>query len=1101
MRASSILAITGLLLASFATKGQVSLTPLGPTYTQDFNSLPTASSTTWTDNSTLANWYSNRTAIIGSTGSSNTGGLYSFGASSDRAIGSLGSGSAAPIYGVRLKNDGATNITSLAVSFTGEQWRTANTITNTLAFSYQVSGTAFSSVTTGSYTNFTGLNFVSPNLAGGGVAIDGNNTSNQVAVSATITVTIPPGSEIMLRWSDIDDAGSDHGLGIDDLTITAAYPCTPPTAAISGTAAICSGGTSAINFTGTANAIVTYTINGGGNQTITLDGTGNASLSTGVLNANATYALVSADNGSCSQALTGSAVVTVNPLPTASVSGTTTICSGYDANISFTGTPNATVTYDVDGGAPQTVVLDGTGNATVNTGAITTSTTYTVLSVSDGTCSDVVTGSAVVTVDPLPTVTISGSVAICSGQNATITFTGTPNATVNYTVNGSPQIVTLDGTGNATVNTGALTSTTSYDITDVSNGTCTETVTGNATVTVSPLPTAAISGTIAVCSGNSAIITFTGTANATVTYTIDGGAPQTIVLDGTGNATVNTGVLTTTTSYDLVSVTEGLCSDGAAGTATVTVNTNPVAAISGSAVICSGNSANLFFSGTPNAVVNYTVNGNPQSVTLDGTGNATVNSGVLTAPATFALVDVTLNTCTAAATGNAVINVNPAPTASISGTTTIAPGNVADITFTGTPNAVVSYTVNGGPVQTVTLDGSGSATVNTGVLYYDAVYTITDVTLGCTQPVSGSAAVTMTTAYGPIYTYTNAPTGAYDFVAANATGTNLSLLNGAVLSTAPCAFGYTAEEFNANISYDPTTNAAIGMQVNPVYNHRLIITGFSVGVRRSVDGPQSVRMAYSLDNGASWVSSGLDEMPNNSTCDDVTTLTWNTTPFQAVSVANGLRFAVFGFDASTMSGQLQVLNLVINGTVIETPLPITLEYFKGACDGNRLSFDWKVSKENNISGYQLQYSDNGRTFTNVASQPVAIGDGAGKIYNLALYNGAEGLYRLASEEHGGVAQYSEVIRVKCSDNTIVPTKVGITNQVLVVVPGTDLKMNERMTVQVCDMNGVVVSQYTDITCQQLVKEQVSLAQGVYVVRIVQGATVNAYKVFCESAIK
>jgi len=61
------------------------------------------------------------------------------------------------------------------------------------------------------------------------------------------------------------------------------------------------------------------------------------------------------------------------------------------------------------------------------------------------------------------------------------------------------------------------------------------------TITVLTDPTASISGDAAICEGSNSDITFTGTANTTVTYTINRGANQTIGIVGTGSVVLNTG--------------------------------------------------------------------------------------------------------------------------------------------------------------------------------------------------------------------------------------------------------------------------------------------------------------------------------------------------------------------------------------------------------------------------------------------------------------------------------------------------------------------------------------------------------------------------------
>ena len=218
------------LVFSGKVYGQVSLTNGAPTYTQDFNSLAnTGATATWTDNVTLLGWYAAQTSgtFPGTyridSGSSTTGAIYSFGltSASDRCLGALGSGTpATQYYGVRIKNNGTTTITSLALSYTGEQWRYGTNAAQSDTIQYLVGAT---SISTGTYTAVPALTFTSPIITGSATTLNGNLPANRTAISSTITVNVAPGQEIWIRVKDIDNTGSDHGLGIDDLTITATY--------------------------------------------------------------------------------------------------------------------------------------------------------------------------------------------------------------------------------------------------------------------------------------------------------------------------------------------------------------------------------------------------------------------------------------------------------------------------------------------------------------------------------------------------------------------------------------------------------------------------------------------------------------------------------------------------------------------------------------------------------------------------------------------------------------------------------------------------------------------------------------------------------------
>jgi mucin-2 len=64
----------------------------------------------------------------------------------------------------------------------------------------------------------------------------------------------------------------------------------------------------------------------------------------------------------CVQPQAGTMTITVSPPPTVvPFLQVKTICSGQSATITFTGTPNATVTYLVDEEDTATIVLDASG--------------------------------------------------------------------------------------------------------------------------------------------------------------------------------------------------------------------------------------------------------------------------------------------------------------------------------------------------------------------------------------------------------------------------------------------------------------------------------------------------------------------------------------------------------------------------------------------------------------------------------------------------------------------------------------------------------------------------------------------------------------------
>jgi predicted extracellular nuclease len=234
----------GLAPASPVSARQLSVaTFTGSAYSQNFNSLATTGPAAWTNDSTLSGWYlvtdltPNVTTYQVSNGSLTTGGFYSFGttSASDRALGGLASngywgasGVGKGYMGLALQNTTGLIISELAISYTGEQWRNGgNTSAQSLVFEYKTSASApadasaFNTASTG-WTAVSALDFIGPITGTTAVALDGNLTANRVNLSSTITgLSVPNNEYILLRWMDLNDSGNDHGLAIDDLSITA----------------------------------------------------------------------------------------------------------------------------------------------------------------------------------------------------------------------------------------------------------------------------------------------------------------------------------------------------------------------------------------------------------------------------------------------------------------------------------------------------------------------------------------------------------------------------------------------------------------------------------------------------------------------------------------------------------------------------------------------------------------------------------------------------------------------------------------------------------------------------------------------------------------
>lgn len=244
---AALAALIALATARTAS-AQVSLTNASPAYTEEFNTLPSSGTTAWADNATLANWYAQRAVagtlnILGDAGGGNAGALRSFGNDAERAFGSVASNTTGALaWGVRLRNNGSSDITALNISFRVEHWRDASADTQTCAFFHRVSPSPITAITGAEASDPAGNGFTAAttfdftSVANGNTgAIDGNAAGNQATKSGTLSVTVPVGSEIMLLWQDPNNVGNDHGVAIDSLNVVATYggpDTTAPTATI-----------------------------------------------------------------------------------------------------------------------------------------------------------------------------------------------------------------------------------------------------------------------------------------------------------------------------------------------------------------------------------------------------------------------------------------------------------------------------------------------------------------------------------------------------------------------------------------------------------------------------------------------------------------------------------------------------------------------------------------------------------------------------------------------------------------------------------------------------------------------------------------------------
>jgi hypothetical protein len=231
--------------------------------------------------------------------------------------------------------------------------------------------------------------------------------------------------------------------------------------------------------------------------------------------------------------------VTARLLPTATISGTATVCKDATANITFTNpTSNAiTVTYNINGGADLTKNVNASSSATVS---VTTSTpgeyVYNLVSVkyqSGTVCSNTVSGSATVTVNPTagsPTaITVSaGTEPTCAPSGGIVTMystTATNSTGFNWSLSNAAA-GSINSSGAMTWNNG-YSGTVDIRVTPVGCGTPVQVT---RTVTVNPLPSVTfVSGSVETRINSTGVIYTTQPGKSGYNWSLSGG--------GTGTAT------------------------------------------------------------------------------------------------------------------------------------------------------------------------------------------------------------------------------------------------------------------------------------------------------------------------------------------------------------------------------------------------------------------------------------------------------------------------------------------------------------------------------------------------------------------------------------
>lgn len=420
---------------------------------------------------------------------------------------------------------------------------------------------------------------------------DGNGCTN----TATVTVTVNNKPNVTAAGSNVICEGSGTTLTANGASTYVWTPatglscitCTSPTASPVVNTTYIVTGTDANGCTDTGIITVTVntrpTVNAGLDREICLGSSVSLSASgastyqwspsTGLscsscASPNAsptvttTYSVIGVDANSCRD--TDQVVVTVNPLPVVAASGTQSVCVGSSATLSVTGA--ATYSW-----SPVGSLSCSTCVSPVATPSVTT--TYIVTGTDLKGCID--TGTATVTVNPIPVVVVGGGKTICEGDAAPLNVSGA--STYIWTPATGLSCVTC------TNPIATPTATITYTVTGTTNG-CSSSA--STTVTVLPKPILYPSQDATICEGNSTQLNVIGAT--AYSWSPTNGLSCINCPDPLASPT-------TTTIYTVT----GIGPDGCSNTANIKVTVNPKPDVNAGEdiTICAGSSTQLSVTG------------------------------------------------------------------------------------------------------------------------------------------------------------------------------------------------------------------------------------------------------------------------------------------------------------------------------------------------------------------------------------------------------------------------------------------------------------------------------------------------------------------------
>jgi hypothetical protein len=602
-------------------------------------------------------------------------------------------------------------------------------------------------------------------------------------------------------------------------------------------------------------------------QSISLTGNGGVSYlwNTGAptqsitVNTEATYTVTVTDANGCTD--TESQLVKVNQLPIIGVNNAS-ICPGQSATL----TANGGVSYVW---SPATGLSATTGSTV--TASPATSTLYSVTGTGANGCTN--TATAAVSVNALPTATITASSATTFCQGGSVVLTANTGTGLSYQWK-------LNGTNitGATSSSYTANASGSYTVVVTNSSTCSSTSTATV-VTVNTLPTATITASSATtfCQGGSVVLTANTGTGLTYQWKLNG-------TNITG-ATSSSYTANASGSYTVVVTNASTCSSTSTATV-VTVNALPTATITAS-------SATTFCQGGSVVLNANTGTGLTYQWKLNGTNitGATSSSYTANASGSYTVTVTNASTCSSTSTAT-VITVNALPTATITPATATTFCQGGSVVLTANTGTGLTYqwklngtNITGATSSTYTANASGSYTVvvtNASTCSSTSTATVVTVNALPTATITSATATTFCQG-GSVVLNANTGTGlTYQW---KLNGTNIT---GATTSTytANASGSYTVVVTNASTCSSTSTATVVTVNALPTATiTSATATTFCQGGSVVLNANTGTGLTYQWFNNATAISGATSSSYTANASGSYTVVVTNTSTCSSTSTS------------------------------------------------------------------------------------------------------------------------------------------------------------------------------------------------------------------------